>query len=50
LKRLDPVIKALYDRYSGKYSNNKNNRSMSLDEFCALMEKGNVYSAQFGAT
>jgi hypothetical protein len=34
LKRLDPIIKALFSAHSGKYSNSKTNQFMAIDEFC----------------
>jgi hypothetical protein len=48
LKRLDPIIKALFSAHSGKYSNSKTNQFMAIDEFCQLMEKANCYSDTFG--
>lgn len=48
LKRLEPILKALYTANSGKYSNSKSNQFMAIDEFTALIEMANCLSDQFG--
>lgn len=45
LKRLEPILKVLYDQNSGRYSSNrKTNNFMSVDEFCGLIEYANCFS------
>lgn len=48
IKRLDPIIKALYAANSGKYATSKANNFMALDEFTHLIEKSQCTSETFG--
>lgn len=48
LKRMEPIIKALWNQNSGGHSNSKSNIFMGMDEFCYMVEAANCFSDQFG--